>query len=121
MMKQDLIYNKYHHANRYVTNILNMFENKLPKSTTCCWQLSKDYQDKTMHQYFVATKYKFALDISSNVLKNDNAIGATFMSSMFYHATSIPVWIDLDNRVFLSGPKDMYNFAWGSNGTNKEK
>ena len=120
-MEQDLKNNKYHHANRYVKNILNMNNNKLPKSTTCCWRLSKDNQEHIMYQYFVSTKYFFALDISSSVLKNENTIGATFMSSMFFHATSIPIWIDQNDKVHLDGPKDMYNFAWGSNGTNKEK
>ena len=74
-----------------------------------------------MHQFFVCAEFLFALDISSDVLKGDNAVGATFMSSMFFHATSVPIWTDKEDKIFICGPKDMYNFAWGSNGTNKEK
>ena len=73
-----------------------------------------------MYQYFVAKKYFFTLDISSPVLKNENSVDATFMSSIFFHATSIIIWIDKNDKVILKGPKDMYDFAWGSNGTNKE-
>ena len=98
-----------------------MYENKLPNSNTCCWRLINDNAEYSMYQYFVSTEYVFALDLSSHVLSGENDVGATFMSSMFLHATSIPIWIDKNDRIYLNGPKDMYNFAWGSNGTNKEK
>ena len=50
-----------------------------------------------------------------------NGVGATFYSSMFYHVTSIPIWCNDDNIIRLNGPHDMYNFAWGSDGGNREK
>ena len=75
-----------------------------------------------MYQYFVSPQYFFGLNLSSNVLFGSNDVGATFMSSLFYHWTSIPIWKDEKcDMIFLEGPKDMYNFAWGSNGTAKEK
>ena len=120
-MKQDLKHNKYHHANRYVTNILNMNNKKLPKSTTCCWRLSKDNQEYIMYQYFVAPDHRFAIDLSLANLKDNNNVGATFLSSIFNHVTSIPIWINDKGKYFLNGPKNMYNFAWGSNGGSTEK
>ena len=101
--------------------ILNIHDNKLPKSTTCCWILSKNYKHMKMNQYFVSTQYMFAQDLSSNIRIMKEGIGATFMSSMFFHCTSIPIWNDDLGNIYLKGPEDMYNFAWGSNGTNKEK
>ena len=75
-----------------------------------------------MNQYFVSPQYMFGFDISSNTLSDNNDVGATFMSSLFYHSTTIPIWKSRTNdRIYLEGPKHMYNFAWGSNGTNKEK
>ena len=41
---------------------------------------------------------------------------------MMYHATSIPIWISAKtHKIHLNGPQNMYNFAWGSNGGNKER
>ena len=41
---------------------------------------------------------------------------------MMYHATSIPIWISAKtHKIHLKGPHNMYNFAWGSNGGNKER
>ena len=69
-----------------------------------------------MKQYFVGIDIKFALDLPSDKLNNGNNIGATFLSSMFYHVTSLPIWIDKHNMIHLKGPPDMYNFAWGQDG-----
>ena len=114
--------NKNTHANRYLMTLMQYTQNTIPKSTTCCWKLSKYYPNWYMKQYFVSTQYLFGIDLSSDVLCHDMDVGATFMSSMFHHCTTIPIWEDKKSkRVFLYGPKDMYNFAWGSNGTNKEK
>ena len=114
--------NKRFLANKYITTVLLQTGNVIPKSTTCCWRLSKKYEGFIMHQYFVSPQYMFGLDLSSNVLCDDDDVGATFMSSLFYHCTTIPIWKDKKgDKIFLKGPKDMYNFAWGSNGTNKEK
>ena len=113
---------KRSHANRYVTNVMKQSENNIPKSTTCCWKLCKNYEDWTMYQYFVSPQYNFGLNISSNTLSDNKDVGATFMSSLFYHATTIPIWKNrINDRIYLEGPQYMYNFAWGSNGTNKEK
>ena len=108
-------------SSKYVKSVLEQNEDILPKSTTCCWVLSKNINKFDMKQYFVSTQYLFALDLSSRVLTCNEGTGATFMSSMFSHSTSIPIWKDEHGRIYLQGPKDMYNFAWGSNGTNKEK
>ena len=91
------------HANRYVKFVLQIHHNKLPKSTTCCWRLSRDDEKYKMHQFFLVQKFLFALNISSDVLKGDNAVGATFMSSMFFHATSIPIWTNKDDKFFWGG------------------
>ena len=97
-------------------------ENNIPKSTTCCWKLCQNYEDWLMYQYFVSPQYKFGIDISSNTLSDNKDVGATFMSSLFYHSTTIPIWKNGTNdQIYLEGPQYMYNFAWGSNGTNKEK
>ena len=109
-------------ANKYITTLLLHTGNVVPKSTTCCWRLTKNNEDLIMHQFFVSPQYRFGLDISSNVLRDNNDVGATFMSSLFYHCTSIPIWKETNgNKIYIEGPKDMYNFAWGSNGTNREK
>ena len=73
-----------------------------------------------MKQYFVSIDTYFAYDLSSDILVANNNLGATFLSSMFYHCTSVPIWIDKDRNVHLVGPKNMYNFAWGSNGGSKK-
>ena len=78
-----------------------------------------------MKQYFVSVDCNFAMDISSTKLKNNNNWGATFLSAMFQHCTSIPIWVDDLNCIHLKGPDDMYNFAWGRDGgpseSNKKK
>ena len=41
---------------------------------------------------------------------------------MFYHSTTIPIWLHKKtNHIYMNGPNNMYNFAWGSNGGNKEE
>ena len=110
------------HANKYVTTLLKHKDGTIPKSNTCCWRLSKNYDDWCMYQYFVSPQYIFGIDLLSNVLSVNNDVGATFMSSLFYHCTKIPIWKNTkNNQLYLEGPKDIYNFAWGSNGTTKEK
>ena len=114
--------NDWLQAKIYFKEMLMHTINEIPKSTTCCWKLSKTYENITMYQYFVSPQYFFGLNLSSNVLFGSNDVGATFMSSLFYHCTTIPIWKDEKcDMIFLEGPKDMYNFAWGSNGTAKEK
>ena len=106
----------------YINKIYEKNMGSLPKSTTCCWRFSKSNEGLIMHQFFVSPQYRFGLDISSNVLCDNNDVGATFMSSLFYHCTTIPIWKETKgNKIYIEGPKDMYNFAWGSNGTNKGK
>lgn len=81
-----------YHASRYVTTVMQFADNKIPKSTTCCWRLSKYYDNWCMYQYFVTPQYMFGIDISSNILYHNKDVGATFMSSLFYHCTTIPIW-----------------------------
>ena len=122
IIMQDHDKNTMCHANRYIVNVMRHAENTIPKSTTCCWKLSKNYDIWCMYQFFVSSQYMFGINISSDTLGDNNDVGATFMSSLFYHSTTIPIWKNSENdRIYLKGPKDMYNFAWGSNGTNKEK
>ena len=64
---------------------------------------------------------QFALNLSSYIKEHNTGIGATFMSAVFVHSTSIPIWIDNRERIHLEGPSNMYNFAWGSNGSCREK
>ena len=110
------------HASRYVTTIMQFADSKIPKSTTCCWRLSKYYKDWCMYQYFVTPRHMFGIDISSNVLCHNNDVGSTFMSSLFHHCTTIPIWKRKEEDIiYFEGPKDMYNFAWGSNGKAREK
>ena len=108
--------NNCHNIMLYLDKVRRLNKGKLPKSTTCCWTLRKDHERLVMKQYFVGVDGKFALDLSSDMLKNGKDVGATFMSSMFNHCTSVPIWIDGDDKIHLLGPVDMYNFAWGSNG-----
>ena len=79
-------------ANRYITTMLVHARNKIPKSTTCCWRLSNNYEELTIYQYFVSPQYMFGLNLSSKVFFDSNDVGATFMLSLFYHCTSIPIW-----------------------------
>ena len=117
----DQIKEKMFQANKYITTLLLHTGNKIPKSTTCCWRLSKDYDYLIMHQYFVSPQYMFGIDVSSKNLCNNNDVGDTFIPSLFYHCTTIPIWKDKKNgKINFEGPKDKYNFAWGSNGTSKE-
>ena len=106
--------------NRYVNELLRECNNNHSKSTTCCWSLRKRYNGIKLLQFFVSPELKFGLNLSSYILNNNNNIGATFFSSLFLHTTTIPIWIDDKDFIFLKGPQDMYNFAWGSNGNNKE-
>ena len=98
---------------------MKMSQGQLPKSTTCCWSLRRNNEDYVMKQYFVGVDLKFGYDISSNKLKNKNNVGATFLSSLFHHCTTIPIWIDKNNKIHLTGPDRMYNFAWGGDGGNE--
>ena len=109
-------------ANKYITTLLLHTGDVVPKSTTCCWRLTKSNKDLIMHQFFVSPQYRFGLDISSNVLCDDNDVGATFVLSLFFHCTTIPIWKEKKgDKIYIEGPKDMYNFAWGLNGTNRGK
>ena len=106
---------------RYINLVLKFSNGKLPKSTTCCWSLRGNCSKYKMFQYFVAPDHRFAIDLSSENLKDHKNVGATFLSSLFNHVTSIPIWIDDEGKYFLKGPREMYNFAWGSNGGSTEK
>ena len=117
---KEVKHNKDINENRYINEILRDCNNNLPKSTTCCWSLRKKYDGLKLLQFFVSPELKFGLNLSSQILFNNNSVGATFLSSLFLHATTIPIWIDDKDFIFLKGPQDMYNFAWGSNGNNKE-
>ena len=101
---------------QYLKRVCNKNDGKLPKTTTCCWSLRKNDQRYVMKQYFVSVDCNFALDISSNKLKDGCNWGATFYSAMFAHCTTVPIWIDEFNNIYMKGPKEMYNFAWGSDG-----
>ena len=122
VMNSDYFNDRKHvEEKRYLMNIMKLSGGKLPKSTTCCWTLRKDNPNFIMKQYFVGVDGMFAYDLSSDVLKNENNAGATFMSSLFFHLTSVPIWIDVRNNIHLRGPENMYNFAWGSDGGSASK
>ena len=91
-----------------------------PKNTiTCCWSLRANSELYLLIQYFVGIEGRFAYDLSSNVLGRGNDAGATFMSSLFNHCTTVPVWSDRSSHYHLECLKEaieMYNFAWGTNG-----
>ena len=55
------------------------------------------------------------------MVERNKGIGDTFMPATFSHETSILIWIDNREKIHLKGPSNMYNFAWGSNGSFKEK
>ena len=112
---------KHVEEKRYLMNIMKLSGGKFPKSTTCCGTLRKDYPNFIMKQYFVGVDGMFAYDLSSNFLKSENNAGATFLSSAFFHLTSVPIWIDESNMIHLRGPEKMYNFAWGSDGGSASK
>ena len=117
------VLNKLHHiknipsaASSYIKRVCLHTNGKLPKSTTCCWSLRSEDMNFKLVQYFVLFDYDIAYDLSSNFNSDSMNIGATFMSSLFNHCTSIPIWIDKSGHIHLVGPKNMYNFAWGSDG-----
>ena len=112
---------EYDKLDSYMKLVLQQNENKLPKSTTCCWKLVKSYSCLKLQQFFVAPENNFCINLSSDVMSVKNGVGATFYSSMFYHVTSVPVWQKGENKITLKGPSDMYNFDWGSDGGNREK
>ena len=122
VLNSDYLNNSKHlKEKQYLMNIMKLSGGKLPKSTTCCWTLRKDHPNFIMKQYFVGVGGMFAYDLSSNVLKSENNAGATFLSSAFFHLTSVPIWIDERNMIHLRGPEKMYNFAWGSDGGSASK
>ena len=122
VLYSDYLNNSKHLKEKlYLMNIMKLSGGKLPKSTTCCWTLRKDNPNFIMKQYFIGVDGMFAYDLSSDVLKNENNAGATFMSSLFFHLTSVPIWIDVRNNIHLRGPENMYNFAWGSDGGSASK
>ena len=100
----------------YINKIYEKNMGSLPKSTTCCWSLRQNSTEYIMKQYFVGIDTKFALNLSSDKLNLGHNVGATFLSSMFYHVTSSPIWIDKQGMIHLKGPSNMYNFAWGQDG-----
>ena len=92
---------------------------KLPKGTTCCWNLRQDYPDIVKCQYFVGLDLSFALYLLLTVFQTGVCTCATFMSSIFNHCALIPIWVgNCGNH--LTGPPNMYNLAYGTNGGNKE-
>ena len=103
---------------KYLKHVMELNNGKLPKSTTCSWSLRKNYKEFLHVQYFVGSDFFGAFDLSSNILRNGSNAGATFLSSMFAHSTSSPIWVDNNGLYHLRGPKDMYNFAWGTDGGN---
>ena len=121
ILKQQNKHDITSQVNSYVENVLELNNNRLPKSTTCCWILRERNPKYRLYQYFVGIDLQFALNLSSYINEHNTGIGATFMSSVFAHSTSIPIWIDNRERIHLEGPSNMYNFAWGSNGSCREK
>ena len=84
---------------------------KLSKSTNCCWNLRQNYPLYNLFQYFVGPELMFALNLSSSVFRNDINVEASFMSSIFKHCTTVPIWIDINGLYHVKGPSNMYNFA----------
>ena len=116
MDSQLLTKRDYNNVMLYVNRVRRLNEGNLPKSTTCCWNLRKNSDQLVMKQYFVGVDGKCALDVSSDILKYGKQVGSNFLSSMFNHCTSVPIWIDSKHGIHMLGPAEMYNFAWGSNG-----
>lgn len=104
------------HIKNYLRMMKERCNEKLPKSTTCCWCLREFNTEFCLKQYFIGIDLKFAFDLSSSTLNNSDSVGATFFSSIFFHCTSIPVWIDSKGMIHLKGPMNMYNFSWGRDG-----
>ena len=107
---------KSEEANSYMHRMVQFTGGKLPKSTTCCWSLRCNSNTYRHIQYFFIVDHSIAYNISSDKLRNKQNVGATFMSSLIHHCTSIPIWVDDLEYIHLVGPENMYNFAWGSDG-----
>ena len=124
MMKvhnQNLKQNTLCKDSRYIENVLKLNNNIFSKATTCWWTLQENNPDFRLYQYFVLIDLKFALNLSSYEVGPNKGIGATFMSATFAHSTSIPIWIDNKEKFNLKVHSNMYNFAWVSNGSCKER
>ena len=101
---------------RYLQNTLKINCNSLPLTTTCCWTIRIQVKGYSHIQCFVGLNALFAYNVSCNSFVGNNYLGAIFLSSLFLHCTSIPIWIDSNNNYHLKGPANMYVFAWGKSG-----
>jgi len=100
---------------KYLSRYREIFKGKpFPKATSCCWTLRHNDLEYVMHQFFCFPSASFCLDLCSDVMEENENVGAAFMSGLSVHLTSIATWTDKNGRIHLEGPKNMYNFAWGS-------
>ena len=67
-------------------------------------------QNIVHYQYFGGTDLFCVLNLSPEVFQKEVCTGATFMSSIFNHCTSIHIWVD-KHGVHLTGPKNMHNIS----------
>ena len=59
-------------------------------------------------KYFVGLGACFAYSVSSESFENPGLyLDGTFNSSMFFHCTSAPIWIDNEGMCNISGPDKM--------------
>ena len=100
---------------KYLSRYREIFKDKpFPKATSCCWTLRQNDLEYVMHQFFCFPSASFCLDLCSDVMEENENVGAAFMSGLSVHLTSIATWTDKNGRIHLEGPKNMYNFAWGA-------
>ena len=113
MMKKRLA--EYPLWKKYLSRYREIFKGKpFPYATSCCWTLRQNDLKYVMHQFFCFPSASFCLDLCSDVMEENENVGAAFMSGLSVHLTSIATWTDENGRIHLEGPKGMYNFAWGS-------
>ena len=120
---QDFMIQKNTKTNSKHSNSTSFSNLELPKATTCCLTLREKHNTENqprktfIFQYFLSITSCFAYDVSSDVLKKNGSIGSTFQSSLFEHATSVPVLLDERGMVTVNeaNPSE-YIFAFASNG-----
>ena len=101
--------------NKDLLRYRDTFKDKpFPKATACCWTLRENDPEYVMHQFFYFPSTSFCLDLCSDVMEENENVGAIFMSGPSVHLTTIATWMDKNGCIYLEGPKNMYNFAWGS-------
>ncbi len=106
----------------FVKRWKEMFGNQLSMSTTCCWSVMNPLFRFIHIQYFAILLANVAYNLSSPILEKLDQVGGTFSGFMFPHATTVGIWIHTGREtVTMIDPGNFYNFAWGSNGKNRNR